>query len=60
MTTQNEAVNVEIVCTIGLDREVYAQEETKEIDGVRKKKKPMQWLFIFQKDESSWLVATEC
>lgn len=37
MTTQNEAVNVEIVCTIGLDREVYAQEETKEIDGVRKK-----------------------
>lgn len=53
MTTQNEAVNVEIVCTIGLDREVYAQEETKEIDGVRKKKKPMQWLFIFQKDESS-------
>lgn len=38
--TQNEAVNVEIMHTIGLDREVYAQEETKEIDGV-KKKKPM-------------------
>jgi len=32
--TQNEAVNVEILYTIGLDREVYAHEETKVIDGI--------------------------
>ncbi|KAM7405161.1 hypothetical protein PAMP_012445 [Pampus punctatissimus] len=32
--TQNEAVNVEIFYTIGLDREVYAHEETKVIDGI--------------------------
>lgn len=44
--TQNEAVNVEIMHTTGLDREVYAQEETKEIDGVKKKKKPMHAYLI--------------
>lgn len=49
MTTQNEAVNVEIVCTIGLDREVYAQEETKEIDGVRKKRSQCNGYLFFKK-----------
>lgn len=32
--TQNEAVNVETMYTIGRDRDVYALEETKETDGV--------------------------
>lgn len=48
--TQNEAVNAEIMYTIGLDREVYAQEETNEINGVKKS----QCMVIYlQKDESS-------
>lgn len=37
--------------TIGLDREVYAQEETKEMDGV--KEKPMRGYFFSQEDEFS-------
>lgn len=48
--TQNEAVNIEIMHIIGLDREVYAQEETKE---KHVKKKANAWLLILKKDESS-------